>query len=349
MSDALVRDAAVWGIALETTLGTGLVPSIGFPNLNRSPIKAGSSWSEQARATGKTVDSDIEMKADVANPQWNPTTTLFHPHAGWLFYACCQNASQTGTGPFVQTVQPDMTVGRKLENGTAVASHNRGICAGEKIGQTGARDIRASGGIISRIDVKIGSSGLVEVTTSWLFLNYSDSADLSAGVFTLPGSTLEKLSTDFVMKAGSNSAPFNLYSEETNFSLIPNITVKRYGGMNALNPYAFVINSWAVEGSISKPVLVGANRMSKNYTTAGGVVTPVIPIFIYSRTLADFNTALTVDGQMRFTLNVRLDDPELDLSDETVEKATFKGKADATNNIFKFEQCTTATQAAWAS
>jgi hypothetical protein len=350
MADNIITRLSQWGVSSkETTNGTAIDAAIGVPVLNNAAFDPGQEFVEDRKATGKTVIGTGEIVSNTVNPSWAPETTMFFPEFGEWVALLCQKAVESGVGPYVQTIEPDQSNGKDLVYGSAGALENYAITLWQKIGQTTNRDIAMAGAIVSRIDVTIPESGRVTVTPHFMALGYDDGDDASGGTFTLPATTIEKMSRDFVFKLGDGT-PASLHSREVSFSLIADVVTRRYGGLNDAFPYKFLYNGWSLEGSFSKPVLATTDTLAKDFFVEGGDTGLDQLFYVYSKTMADYSEAAASlsNGEMRFTFNIKIDTVTLGGDDETIEEVTFKGVEDGTNNIFKFEQCTTASQA-WAS
>lgn len=122
----------------------------------------------------------------------------------------------------------------------------------------------------------------------------------------------------------------------------------RHGADTGYDPTKHLLYGWTVEGSFSKPIVSGEDTLSKTYLTSGSTID--FPLYVYSSTLTDYDEATSTwsDGEMRFTLNIKVDTALPEFPDEIPEMINFKGVYDGTNPIFKFEQCTTGSQT-WAS
>lgn len=345
MSTSLIGALGQWGWASETTVGTAADATIGIPNIGNKPLEPNQEYIEDFHGTGKPVLTTSDVLRDVLGPQFAPETAFFHPQFGEWLALLTQNVSESGAGPYVQAIEPSLTTGYKVVNGSAGAAGNRSGTIQQKLGQTTSRDVTIAGCVVSRIDVTIPQTGRVSVTPTFMALGYDDADDASGGTFTLPGTTIEKMATDFVYKIG-DSTPASLYSRELSMSFIADIIPLWYAGNNGVLPYGFLYKGWSLEGSFTKPILAAADTLSKDFVIAG---TNDQLLYVYSTTLTDYSeTAATFsDGEVRFTLNVKLDTALPDLADDQVETVNFKGIEDGTNNIFLFEQATTATQA-WA-
>jgi len=352
MGNSLIGKLAQWGWALEaTTVGLELEPTAGIPNFNKASIEYGQEWIEETKATGVTVPHTFEVTKGALNPSWTPEMSLTIPLFGQLMCHLCHNCVESGAGPYLQTIIPPIANGKEVTYGaTRTGNQVYSSTVKQKLTQTAPRDIAGLGGIINRIDVTIPEFGYVKVTPHFLFFDLI-TGDTAAGSYTLPLSSTEKLASDFSYKIGNT--PAVLYSKEVQFSMIADVIVKRYGGVGATTdpgilPSRFVYNGWSLEGSISKPVVAATNLVAKDYLISGGGVGSDQLMYIYSRTCADYNSVLA-NLECRFTFNIKVDSATLGYDDETVENIAFKGVYDATNNIFMYQQATTATQAAWAT
>lgn len=359
MSNSLIGKLAQWGWADEgTSVGTETEPDFGVPVLNKAAIDFGQTWVEDAKQTGNTVLRTVEVISDTVSPTWKPQTTLLWTGAGaifaqWLAHLT-HNASEAFTTKYVQTVQPPLTAGKTVtfgESRTGNAVYSATVK--QKLGQTGSRDIAAMGGVLDRVDVTIGNSGMVKVDWSWRFLDYT-LADSAAGTFTLPATSGESKCREWVYKLGDS--PAALYAEEMRFSLIADVVEKRYAGASAAAggaalPYAFVYNGWSLEGSFTKPVVAGTDMLMKDFFIEGGETGIDQLLYVYTTGLTDYNETIGTTGtagDMRWTFNIKFDSVELGFDNETVERVGFKGVYDGTNTIWKFENVTDATNA-WAT
>jgi len=349
MADSIISRQVIHGIAIEaTSVGTETEPTIGLPNLNKAFIQPGQAWVEDAKQTGLTVPTTTELISDAMDPTFSPETTMFFPEFGALMQSLCQESTESGSGPYVQEIQPDTTDGKMVTFGETITTENPTTFTIKEIfGGAGGTDVFMNGAIVSRIDVTIPETGLVRVTPTFMGLGYDD-GDTAAGSTTLPASTLEKMGRDFVFELGDS--PAALHSKEISMSFIANIVPKRYGGLNGVFPIRYIYNGWSLEGSITKPVVSGTDTMAKDFLIGGGDTGEDQLLFIYSTTMTgeDEAAASMANGEMRFTLNVKFNDAVMGGDDELIETISFTGVQDGTNNIFMFEQCTTAAQA-WAS
>ena len=350
MGNALIGKLAQWALGWEvTTVGLECEPSIGIPNLNKTPIDPGQEWIETQKQTGTPMLRTIENVAGPINPTWAPETTFHIPTFGHMMAALCHKASEAAG--YIQTIEPHATSGKTVYYGESLTGNPAySACVKCKYGDSG-NDIAAMGGVLSRIDVTIPETGHVRVTPHFMFMDYIAN-DTAAGTFTLPATSLEKLSKDFVFKLG-DSTPAALYAKEITFSMIADVVVHRYGGLGAttapgLLPYRFVYNGWSLEGSFTKPVVAATDTIATDFLVNGGETGADQLFYVYSRTLSDYNDATVTNEECRFTFNIKVDQSVMGFDDETIETVTFKGIHDGTNNIFKYEQGTTASQT-WAT
>lgn len=342
---------AQWGYALEATIGTPVDPTAGLPLVNKVPIKANPTWITTPKATGRTVRVLEELKIGEHAPGWAPQMVATYPEIGLWQALCTQSVSEAGAGPYVQTVVTPTTSSRRVTNGTARSIAEQSVTLWETIGQSSSRDISMAGAIVKELEIDFPETGEVTVTPTFMATEYDNDDDGSGGVYTLPSTTVGLMTSDFVCKVGDT--PAALYSKSWNIKLVGNWVAKRYGGWNDLYPYIMVCDSWTVEATFSKPILANSNRMAEDYVVDGGGVGSDFLLYIYSKSLTDYNesSATWSNGEMEWTLNLHIDEPDMDYTDEAVEMITAHGIADGTmggtNNAWKFEQATTASQA-WA-
>jgi hypothetical protein len=349
MSDTLLKRLARWGWAgPETTIGTAIASTIGIPVLNDTAIAPGQEFVEERKATGRTTLSITEVKDDVINPTFTCDTTLFYPQFGEWVALLCQSVTESGTGPYGYAITPDVSNGKSVFYGDTGALENYTGTLWQLLGQTTSRDVVMSGVVVSQIDVTIPESGRVSVTPTFMGLKYDDDSDGSGGVYTLPGTGVEIMARDLVAKMGGG--PSALYSREISFSLVGDWVARRYGGQNDAYPYKLICNGWSLTGSLSKPILAATDTLSEDHLIGGGDSGLDQRLFIYSKTMTDYDELIGTmsNGEMRFTLNIKLDEAVPGGDDELVENVTFKGLDDLTNGIFKYELVTTAQQS-WGS
>jgi hypothetical protein len=357
MTLSLTQNQAKWGLAVETTtVGNGDLSEVGIPNLNRAEITSGQTYIEDRKMTGAPVLSASEIIDDMLDPRWAPETTMFHPQFGAFVKMLTQSSSESGSGPYVQAIEPNLLIGHEVTHGAATAGTSVSCAAWQLVGQSTSRDVQGKGGIVERIDVVIPETGRVTVTPTIRFFDYDNAVNGTPGTtedYRLPAKSIEKMARDFVYKIG-DSTPSALYSKEMRFSLIADLVPHRYGGVGASSapgalPFRYVYNGFRLEGSFSKPLLATTDTLSKDFFIQSGETGLDQLLYVYSRTMTDYNEAAASlsDGEMRFTFNIKIDDVTLGFDDETIENVTFKGVYDDTNNIFKVEQCTAASQA-WA-
>jgi len=343
---------AKWGYALEATVGTPVDPTAGLPVVNKTNIKANPTWITTPKASGRTVPVLEELKIGEHAPGWAPQLTATYPEIGLWQALCVQAVAETGAGPYVQTISIPTTASRRVTNGTARSTVEQSVTLWEAIGQTTNRDISMAGAIVKELEINFPETGEVTVTPTFMSFGYDNDDDGSGGVYTLPSTTVGLMTSDFLCKVGDT--PAALYSKEWNIKLVGNWTAKRYGGWNDLYPFIMVCDKWTVEATFSKPILAAANRMAEDYVVDGGGVGKDFLLYIYSKSLTDYSEATTTwsNGEMRWTLNLQIDEPDMDYTDEAVEMITAHGVADGTmggtNNPWLFAQATTAAQT-WAS
>jgi hypothetical protein len=261
----------------------------------------------------------------------------------------CQKCTESGTGPYGYTIAPDINYGKKVYFGDTGALENYTGTIWEKAGQTTSRDITMSGVVVKQIDVTIPETGRVSVTPTFWGLKYDNDADGSGGTFTLPTVATEVMARDLEFKFGPT--PVALYSKEISFSLVADIQVRRYGGLNDEFPYAFIYNGWSLEnGSFTQPILAGSDTISEDYFVGGGDTALDTRLFIYSKSMATYDEAIAsmANGEMRFSFNIKVDQAIPSGDDELVEAISFKGLDDLGYDIFKYELVTTAQQS-WGS
>jgi hypothetical protein len=342
MSSALGGDLVQWGWASETTVNTAANATLGIPNNGKVPIESGQEFAEEKKTTGKTVPTTTDVQRTVKKPTWSGATNMFHPQFGEWLSLLTQSVSESGSGPYVQAIEPDQSNAYKVIATTGAAG-NRGGTFWQSAGQSTSRDVNLTGCIVSKVDVRIPETGLVEVTPSFMALGYGDAVDASSGTYTLPTTTIEKLASDFVFKIGDGT-PAALYTREMSLSFEAQVKPLWYG---SVFPYAYHISGWTVTGSFTKPMVAATDTLSKSHFVGSSLDQL---LYIYSATMTDYDEAAASlsDGEMRFTLNVKLDKALPDFGDDSVESIDFKGLDDGTNSIWKVEQCTTSSQT-WAS
>jgi hypothetical protein len=342
MTASLDGDLTLWGWASETTVNTAVNAALGIPNTGKVPIESGQEFAEEKKTTGKTVLTTTDVQRTIKKPTWSGATTMFHPQFGEWMSLLTQNVSESGAGPYVQEIEPDQSNAYGVTAITAAAG-NRAGTLWQKAGQSSSRDVNATGCIVSKIDVRIPETGLVEVTPTMMALGYGDAVDASSGTYTLPTTTSEKLASDFVFKIGDGT-PNALYTREVSLSFEAQVIPRWYG---SVFPYMYHIAGWTVSGSFTKPIVAATDTLSKSHFVGSSLDQL---LYIYSATMTDYDEAAAslADGEMRFTLNIKLDKALPDFGDDSVESIDFKGIDDGTNAIWKAEQCTTASQT-WAS
>lgn len=347
MSDGIVGRMTKHGIGFEAvTVGALATITDGVPNFNKMDIVTGQTFIEDDKSRGATVDYAADEIDDTLEPGWAPESSAWHPWLGSFLFLNTMNASEAGAGPYTQTMEPDVSNGKKIDFGSTIATNNRTVSVKEVAGQTGSRNIHARGGICERVDITFGEKGRIKVTPAFKFMLFDDAGD-ATGTFTQPLASVEQMVRDWRYKLGDGT-PAALYSKEITLSFIAEIDSNWYAGFNDRYPFRFVYKSWRLEGAFMKPLIAGTDTQAKTHWHEGGDSASDQLLYLYTDSLADYSSAMAADGDMRFTLNIRPTEIVKEKDGETIERVNFKGVNDGTNNIWKFEQTTTAAQA-WAS
>jgi len=339
-----VERSASFGFGLETTIGTRAAPTFGLENINKGTIKPGQTFADDRKAHGFPYPRMADKKPDRLLPTLDAELSMNVPNIGMFLSLCTQFAVQSGAGPYTQTVLfPALGIQVMLGDAAAIGGHTGTIV--ERLGQTGTRDSALLGAIAVEISLTFGE-GRVKPKIKFMGMGYSD-ADDGTGTFTLPATDV--LGRDAIFKIGDGT-PVALYSDEVTITIRAVVTPHWYGGVQPQGkPHRLVMSDWTGEVSFTKPLITTVNSFMKDHFVNGGGVSNDMLLYLYDRTLADYNTALSVNGQWRFKLNVSPDDVEKQLADETKDVVTASMRYDGGNQPFSYEQCTTATQASWTT
>lgn len=347
-----------WIFGREVTIGTILTNAAltQFPNLNRAKITPGQNWIEDAKATGYTVPTIGEIIADDVNPAWNPETSLWIPEMGYWVALLTQNwTTESGAGPFIQSVQPDINDGKGITYGESAP----GLCVKEVYDHdvsANERDIAVGGGIIDKIDISIGQTGRVRVTLNCRFMTIDDENDgRTSTTFSFysgaDGTEVLARNVKYHIKPnGGSAAP--LYSEEFNCSLMADVVAKRYGGYNGYNVYKWVYNGWSMECTFKKPIVDNTEKILNQGILEGGDDTNQYEVYVYHGDLAtyDESSGSWSAGEFRLSLKgaVKKSDDEDD--DEAKESITLTGamSSDGSDHVFQWEQASSGSQG-WAT
>lgn len=340
MATALTKRSGSWGLAFEmANAGTRAAPTVGIDNMNRVTIDTGQEWAIDEKNHGAPYDITAEKIADRRMATWSPEIGVSIPMIGQLLASMFQFASQSGSGPFVQLLLP--ISGKNLTVGEARSVSAQGITIIQKLGQSGSRNVAGLGGIVSELSLTFGQ-GRAKMTPKFMFLGYDD-ADAGTGTFTLP--PIDLRGRDFVCKFGDGT-PGLMLADEISLTIKANVVPKYYNGQNNGLPYRFVCVNYTFEGKFRNPLSASVDSLRKSYLYDGGDISRDAKLYIYSRTMADYSSALA-NGECRFTMNADFDNVADLMEDEITEEITFTGRNDGSNVAFQFEQATTASQP-WA-
>jgi len=335
--------SAAFGLGLEAIIGTRVNPTFGLENIDQGSIQANQTFANDRKAHGAPFERQVDKKADRLSPTFDTTLAMNIPNMGILLALCAQNVLQTGTGPYSQLVTFP-TNGVRIEYGAARSVNGQTATVVEKDGQSGNRNLGMYASIIQELSFTFGE-GRVKPKAKFIGLTYADD-DAGTGVYTLPATDV--LGRDVVFMIG-DGAPTALYSDEVTVTIRSVVTPHWYAGVRPSGmPFALICSDWTGEVSFTKPLVTAANSFSRDYFVNGGGVSNDLLMYIYSRSVATSASAL-VANEFRFTLNISPDDVKRQLADETNDTVTASLKYDGVNQPFLYEQCTAASQAAWAS
>ena len=338
-----VERSASFGFAHEATIGTRVPPTFGLENIDKGTVNPGQTWADDRKAHGLPYPRQVDKKPDHLMPTIDTTLSMNIPNIGMLLALCTQSVVQSGAGPFTQIVIFP-TLGVHVTLDSVGSANGRTGTVVTRYGQTGSLNEALLGAVATEVSMNFGE-GRVKPKVKWMALDYRDD-DAGTGVFTLPATDV--LGRDAIFKLGDGT-PVPLYSDEVTITIRAVVTPHWYGGIvSGGRPYRLVFSDWTGEVTFTKPLITGTNSFMKDHYVDGGDVANDLLMYVYDRTMTDYNAVLA-NGNWRFTLNISPDNVERQLADETKDSVTASFKYDGSNQPFKYEQCTTATQASWAS